>query len=99
VLEARAQNADEASSLPVFLSIADLATLTGMSTPTIRRMEEVGEFPPLVNIGARRRALPLRDYCEWVTKRCIAQATAEEATLAAKAARAAAGKSAIEEAA
>ena len=92
VLETRLQNADELPTLPVFLSIADLVTLTGMSAPTLRRMELAGEFPRRVNIGERRKGLPLRAYAEWAVDRCVAMATAEEASKAA-------GKGTTEEAA
>jgi predicted DNA-binding transcriptional regulator AlpA len=55
--------------IPLFLSVAELATLTGLSEPTLRRLEASGEFPRLVHIGPRRRGVALRNYLQWA-ERC-----------------------------
>src|ERR1700688_3880442 len=80
----RLQSLDEELQLPMFLALSDVAALTGMSEPTLRRMELCGEFPRRVNIGPRRKGVALRDYIEWVAKRRTGLAGAEEASKAAK---------------
>jgi predicted DNA-binding transcriptional regulator AlpA len=59
--------------VPLFLSLADLSTLTGLSEQTLRRMEAAGSFPPLTHIGPRRRGLTLRAYIEWTQTRGLRQ--------------------------
>jgi predicted DNA-binding transcriptional regulator AlpA len=76
----RLQSLDEELQLPMFLALSDVAALTGMSEPTLRRMELCGEFPRRVNIGPRRKGVALRDYIEWVANRRAGLAGADGAT-------------------
>lgn len=63
-------------TIPLFLSIAELMTLTGLSEASLRRMEAAGEFPHFAHLGPRRRALALHDYLEWAKERsCSGGAT------------------------
>lgn len=56
-------------TIPLYLSVAELTTLTGLSEASLRRMEAAGLFPHLVHLGPRRRGLPLREYMEWARER------------------------------
>ncbi len=56
-------------ALPVWLDIAEIVNLTGLSESSIRRMERTSEFPHLSRIGPRRRGITLRAYMDW-SDRC-----------------------------
>jgi predicted DNA-binding transcriptional regulator AlpA len=52
-------------AVPVWLDMQALVGLTGLSESSIRRMERDGGFPPLRQIGPRRRGLTLQTYVAW----------------------------------
>jgi prophage regulatory protein len=70
------QNVQEATR-PVerLIRIAEVKTLTGLSTATIYRKMAVQEFPKPVALGALARAWPLSEVQDWIAGRISGRAS------------------------
>jgi prophage regulatory protein len=63
---------------PVYMKLPEVVEVTRLSSPTIWRMEQRGDFPKRVKIGKRAVAWRISDIQMWVGKQQVRLSNASE---------------------